>query len=1315
MLGINLKLSRLTVSIFICFLLVAALLFSADHIQAESEEKEPAMIENESYPSTSNGGYARDLAGEMLGKYPSLDTNPYAVLVNFADDASQLEIEVLLNIIGADIVDYYPTSDWYLVETVRGATNAERELRQSPLVDAVTLDHTLRANTVDTNDPLIGSVWGLDSNHGIDAEVAWAFSSGADEIVVAVIDSGVDIGHADLASVIWSNDDEIADNGIDDDGNGYVDDTYGWDFTSEYDNIPQDEHGHGTHVAGTIAAVRNNNEGIAGVADNVKIMALRFLDKSGNGATSWALSALEYAVANGAQISNNSWGGGGYESALYNAIASAGNSGHLFVAAAGNSGLNADTNPAYPAAYDLPNILSIAAINSSGSLAGFSNYGANRVDIAAPGVSILSTMSADSSACSSTPPCYISWNGTSMAAPHATGVAALMLGVNSTLTPEEMIQTMIDTVRPTASLNGKVSSNGELDGGAAVSAAASYGGIEFVSYSPGETILEGSTVSLTAIATASDDTDLSTQIVWKDSDDLVIGNGATVSFAATTIGILSIKAEVQDTSGITLQKTAWFNVVEPTLQFLSPKGFIRGSAGETLGATWNWTGASNELGDLEVLDTNRFLFEASTPGEYPLLDESTNDFIISSTATGNIVDVIVGFRANHTWPGDLEASLIHPDGTTVLLAQNEGWGSHRDGSEVWGTGSRSCSGEIAYFSDNAEEAISERQKPYSGFSVPRESLSSFHGKDSNGDWVLKLHDTAGQDEGEFFCGELILTTDTPTNQFVVAANVNLQTGSGSWVLPDPILDFGSYRYLITGTSLGTFFGDCCILVGLPEPPTAAAAIRQGSSVNVSWTPSETDASIGVSTYIVDVYEEPTSEINRGSCNTDANSCVMQNLSGSLDYRVEIRSRNFVGSSDPIIISVEEFENLIHQNTDGVTDEVEGGDRFGTSSAYGDFDGDSNDDIVISAPNEGGDGKSDSGLIHIFDGSLNWGNEESYDQGNIGASATPEDGDQFGMSLITGDYNGDGFDDLSISVHLEDLGVENQLVDAGMIMIAIGSTEGLSAPETYTQDTNGIRGKSETGDRFGESIASGDINGDGYDDLVIGVPGEGIGSNAAGAGAVNVLYGSRDGLSVADDQILHQNTSGVKGKAESGDAFGSALALGDINGDGYDDLVIGVPGEGIGSNAAGAGAVNIFYGSTNGLSGQGDKFFSQNTSGVKGKAEPGDSFGSFVALEDINNDLMLDLVIGVPNEAIGAVSRAGMVNILPNDGNGGFSTADDVTFDAKQNQFTGTAQANAQFGSWVLVRGMDLLIGSPGRMVEDSNDAGAFYHLRIDNP
>ena len=146
-----------------------------------------------------------------------------------------------------------------------GNLNAERDFEESEIVDQVTLDSVVRLQSVNTNDPLIGDVWGLGGNHGIDAEVAWPLSANASEIIVAVIDTGIDPTHPDLSGAIWTNDDEIANNGIDDDNNGYVDDIYGWDFIDN-DNVPGDDHGHGTHVAGTIAATRNNNEGKIGRA-----------------------------------------------------------------------------------------------------------------------------------------------------------------------------------------------------------------------------------------------------------------------------------------------------------------------------------------------------------------------------------------------------------------------------------------------------------------------------------------------------------------------------------------------------------------------------------------------------------------------------------------------------------------------------------------------------------------------------------------------------------------------------------------------------------------------------------------------------------------------------------------------------------------------------------------------------------------------------------------------------------------------------------------------------------------------------------------
>lgn len=253
-----------------------------------------------------------------------------------------------------------------------------------------------------SNDPLYKELWGLD-NQGqevqgipgvkdidIDAPEAWEKLNNPKEVVVAVIDTGVDINHPDLQGKIWVNAKEIPNNQKDDDGNGYVDDVNGWDFYNKDNTVfdPEDGDEHGTHVAGTIAAVPNNGVGVAGVAPNVKIMPLKFLGPYG-GTTEDAIDAIEYAKAMGVKISNNSWGGGGYDPLLKAAIEQ---SNSLFIAAAGNDGMDNDEIPHYPSSYESKNIVSVAALDNLGYLAPFSNYGVNSVDVAAPGVSILSTV-----------------------------------------------------------------------------------------------------------------------------------------------------------------------------------------------------------------------------------------------------------------------------------------------------------------------------------------------------------------------------------------------------------------------------------------------------------------------------------------------------------------------------------------------------------------------------------------------------------------------------------------------------------------------------------------------------------------------------------------------------------------------------------------------------------------------------------------------------------------------------------------------------------------------------------------------------------
>ncbi|MBL8821928.1 MAG: S8 family serine peptidase [Planctomycetia bacterium] len=355
--------------------------------------------------------------------------------------------------------------------------------RNNPLVQYAQPNFRIQAQ-VTPNDPSFSSLWGM-NNTGqtggtpgadIDAPEVWNHWTGNGSTIVAVIDTGVDYTHPDLVDNMWTNTGEIPDDGLDNDSNGIIDDYYGANFVyrDEFYNPtgdPLDDHFHGTHVAGTIGAVGNNGIGVAGVSWNVKIMAVKFLDYWGYGYTSDAIDALNYAVSMGAMISNNSWGGGPYDQGLYDAIQSAGLQGHLFIAAAGNYGEDADESPMYPAAYDLDNIISVAATDHNDQLAYFSNYGANSVDLGAPGVNIYSTF-----------PTYLTdamWDygleteygaisGTSMATPHVAGVASLLRDLHPDWSPLQIKDQLLLTTDSLFSLNGNTVSGGRLNANSAV-------------------------------------------------------------------------------------------------------------------------------------------------------------------------------------------------------------------------------------------------------------------------------------------------------------------------------------------------------------------------------------------------------------------------------------------------------------------------------------------------------------------------------------------------------------------------------------------------------------------------------------------------------------------------------------------------------------------------------------------------------------------------------------------------------------------------------------------------------------------------------
>lgn len=347
------------------------------------------------------------------------------------------------------------------------------------------------------NDPRFNELWGMHNtgqsggtaDADIDAPEAWDVTTGDASVIVGVIDTGVDYKHPDLAANMWTNPGEDAwtdpnnpntGNGIDDDGNGYVDDWRGWDFVNN-DNDPFDDNGHGTHVSGTIGAVGNDGVGVAGVNWTVKIMPLKFLSASGSGSLAAAVEAINYANHFGVNLTSNSWGGGGRSQALEDAITAANNAGSLFVAAAGNNGTDNDATPNYPSNYDVPNVVAVAAIDRKGDLANFgsgggggicgcigntvpspgSNFGATTVDLAAPGKEILSTTPNNG---------YSSFSGTSMATPHVSGVAALTLAKFGSLTVTQLKQRLMNSVDVRPGLQGKMVTGGVINAFKAVSA-----------------------------------------------------------------------------------------------------------------------------------------------------------------------------------------------------------------------------------------------------------------------------------------------------------------------------------------------------------------------------------------------------------------------------------------------------------------------------------------------------------------------------------------------------------------------------------------------------------------------------------------------------------------------------------------------------------------------------------------------------------------------------------------------------------------------------------------------------------------------------
>ena len=412
-------------------------------------------------------------AGQLIIQYRS-----------FATAADKLRVQKILGASGSEKIG---TRGGRLnlrgdIDVVRFTAGTSMAAKMDLLANDSAVDYAepnwLVRHMVATNDPSYtnGSLWGM---YGAGTTPANAFGSGAgavasnnncSSVIVGVIDEGYMYAHPDLAAHAYKNPGDSTFDGVDNDANGLVDDVYGWDFdgnnNSVFDGVGDD---HGTHVSGTIGGVGNNGVGVAGVCHSVKLMNAKFLGSQG-GTTANAIKAVDYFTGlknKGLNIvaTNNSWGGGGFSQGLYDAIERANTAGVLFIAAAGNSGANNDLTLAYPSGYSNANVIAVAALNSNGTLASYSQYGATTVDICAPGSAVYSTVPVASGKGRNATIAggYSSYSGTSMATPHVTGAAALYKAHNPSATASQIKAALLGTVTATAACAGKVATGGRLN------------------------------------------------------------------------------------------------------------------------------------------------------------------------------------------------------------------------------------------------------------------------------------------------------------------------------------------------------------------------------------------------------------------------------------------------------------------------------------------------------------------------------------------------------------------------------------------------------------------------------------------------------------------------------------------------------------------------------------------------------------------------------------------------------------------------------------------------------------------------------------
>lgn len=711
------------------------------------------------------------------------DFVPDHLLVRFASGVESAQrSQILANLGGSQIAREYEMVPGLCLVTLPAGQTVQQALTSYNGVSGILYAEPNYLDSISAtfpNDARFSELWGM-RNTGqtggtpgadIHATEAWDLATGSRQVVVAVIDTGVDYTHPDLTNNIWTNLGETPGNGIDDDGNGYVDDFFGYDFYNK-DADPSDDHGHGTHCSGTIGGEGNNSIGVAGVCWQVRVMAIKCFSSGGFGGTADEISSVQYATLMGAQVISASWGGYGYSQALKDVIDAAGAANIVFVAAAGNSATDDDVIPFYPACYTSPNIITVMSTDHNDVRSSFSCYGLTSVDLAAPGSDILSCAPTNG---------YQLMSGTSMATPHVAGACALLLSANPARRVADLKQALLATVDPV--VPGRCVSGGRLNVYRALNYLLSQSPLvlhtNYLTGGNGNGVIdfnECNTLSL---------------VLTNVGTTNITGIRATLS--TTNAGVI-IAQPVSAYADIPVGGSAENQVPFKISTFPS---FVCGTPIDfTLVAKSDQTVATNTFRLLTGVQGTPLRFDNSTP--LPIPDGSeTSSVIVVSNVNSALSKVTVGLYITHPYDMDLLLQLISPDGTTnTLSASNGGYGQNYGGG---------CSPDSSrtVFDDDASLPISVGAPPFIGSYQPQTPLSVFIGKagtNVNGTWRLRLVDQYAMDAGTLQCWSLFLSPaqckdgggECPGSDLTLRMTAQ----------PDPVLVGGALTYSIVVTNQG---------------------------------------------------------------------------------------------------------------------------------------------------------------------------------------------------------------------------------------------------------------------------------------------------------------------------------------------------------------------------------------------------------------------------------------------------------------------------------------------------------------------------------